>query len=89
MLSQPTIDGTRPEADNDEGKNHGTSRVDPPAQLGTSSVGQNTERIPVRQTSSPPHSREEVIAVVLPEDLDLRAGALDRVAVQEQRELDT
>lgn len=67
----------------------------PPRQLGASRRSQDTEAVPRRysasllQRGSTRNPRQEVVAVVLPQHLDLGRAFPDREAVQEQSELDT
>lgn len=68
--------GAQPDGRDDQRDDDGAHGVDPPRELGTAHRGQDTEAVD-----------EQVVAVVLPEDEDLRILVLEHPRVQEEREL--
>ena len=66
----------QPDTRDDDGQDSGTHGIDPPTQLGTADRRQNTEAID-----------EQVVAVILPQNVDLRVLILESPAVQEEAQL--
>lgn len=65
-----------PDADDEEGQDDGAQRIDPPGEFGAADRRQDTEAVD-----------QEIVAVVLPQDVDLAVLVLDAPAIQEQDEL--
>lgn len=69
------VGGVQPEAGDDEGEDDGAHGVDPPFEFAAADGGEQAEAVD-----------EEVVAVVLPQDADLRVGVSQGPAVAEEEE---
>ena len=67
------ISGVQPQSTDQHGQNDSTHRIDPPTQLTTTDGGQNTEPV-----------NKQIVAVILPQDADLRDLVAQGPAVQEK-----
>ncbi len=67
------VGGAEPEDGDEQGEDDGAHGVDPPAELGSADAGEDAEAVD-----------HQVVAVVFPQDADLRVLVAQRPAVEEQ-----